>query len=252
MLTNGLANRHGLSTGPWGPCRLWHDCTPSLVPALCQGRCGQKKAWSQPSAPSTLASVDWVVGLLGLMLPDKPEETGLQGGQEGPRFPPLCRIPRVRTQWGCGLMSSGGPDNGCVWGERKHPGVQQASHVPTGEEQSGGAEATCPPPELSREQVKMAPEGTPAELRCWASEADAEPTCSQGKPSPAEAPPPGGVFGEPTGVVGETSWGCEETVNNNLLPLVSPKAGARPMAKPWFRHSELGLLNPEGLREGQA
>lgn len=235
MLTNGLASCHGLSTGPWDPSRLWHDCTPFPAPTLCQGRCGQKRAQGQPSASSTLASVDWVVGLLGLMLPDKPEETRGNRparGSKRPKVPPLCRVPRVRAQWGCGLMSSGGSDNGCVWGERKHPGVQQASHVPTGEEQAGGAEATCPPPELSREQVKMAPEGTPVELRCWASEeADAEPTCSQGKPSPAQAPPPGGVWGEPTGGVGETSWGCGETVSTT--PSFSLQLHPRQEQGPW-------------------
>ncbi|XP_023502487.2 calcineurin-binding protein cabin-1 isoform X1 [Equus caballus] len=81
-----------------------------------------------------------------------------------------------------------------------------ASLSPEGEELAGGAEGASFPPQepQCREQVKMAPEGPPAEPRCWPAEATprtgTEPTCSQVTsskvPSSGSAQPPEGHPGK--------------------------------------------------------
>ncbi|XP_054974664.1 calcineurin-binding protein cabin-1 isoform X2 [Sorex araneus] len=73
-------------------------------------------------------------------------------------------------------MSTSTPDLSRDSGPPRPPRPEAAPNVPclgSGEELPGGAE---PSPS---EQVKMAPEGAPAELHCWVAEAGAEPTCSQ-------------------------------------------------------------------------
>lgn len=116
----------------------------------------------------------------------------------------------------------------------------------TGEEQAGGAEATCPPPELSREQVKMAPEGTPAELRCWASEAeaDAEPTCSQ----VTSSKPPGSTITQHP--EGHPSKAEPSRAKSRLLPsmpkLVIPSAATKFPPEITVTPPTPTLLSPKG------